>query len=92
MGENLHLLLIISLSQLFFNSKKGILTLAACLQRWALLLSAHSYTIQFQPTKAHGNADGLSCLPLKKGCTNSEYTKPNLFNIRQFEALLITSG
>ena len=31
-----------------FNNKKGIPTLAAaCLQRWALLLSAHSYTIQF---------------------------------------------
>ena len=76
-----------------FNSKKGIPTLAAArLQRWALLLSALSYTIQFQPTKAHGNADGLSRLPVKKGSTNADYSEPDLFNIRQIEALPITSG
>ena len=73
-----------------FNSKKGIPTLAAAhLQRWALLLSAHSCTIQFRPTKAHGNADGLSHLSLKKGNTKSE---PDLFNIQQIEVLPITSG
>ena len=67
-----------------FNSKKGIPTLAAArLQRWALLLSTHSYTIQFRPTKAHGNADGLSRLPVKKGSTNADYSEPDLFNIRQ---------
>ena len=47
------------------GSKKGIPTLAAArLQRWALLLSAYNYDIQFKPTAAHGNADGLSRLPL----------------------------
>ena len=50
-----------------FSDKKGIPPLAATrLQRWALQLSAHHYTIQFQPTKkAHANADGLSRLPIK---------------------------
>ena len=38
---------------------------AARLQRWALILAAHSYEIKFRPTGAHGNADGLSRLPLK---------------------------
>jgi len=37
-----------------FSDKKGILPLAAAqLQRWALQLSAHHYTIQLQSTKAH---------------------------------------
>ena len=40
--------------------------LAARLQRWALLLSAYRYNIEFKPTLAHANADGLSRLPLKQ--------------------------
>ncbi|XP_059413408.1 uncharacterized protein K02A2.6-like [Carassius carassius] len=37
---------------------------AARLQRWALLLAAHNYTIQYKSGSDHGNADGLSRLPL----------------------------
>ena len=37
---------------------------AARLQRWAILLSAYNYTLEFKPTALHGNADGLSRLPL----------------------------
>ena len=45
--------------------KNGIPPLAAArLQRWALLLSAYHYEIQFKPTGAHANADGLSRLPM----------------------------
>ena len=45
--------------------KKVIPPLAAAqMQWWAFLLSAYNYSIEFRPTKAHGNADGLSCLPL----------------------------
>ena len=44
--------------------KKGVHSLAAAqLQLWALLLSAYKYKVQFKPTEAHGNADGLSRLP-----------------------------
>ena len=37
--------------------KKGIPPLAAArMQQWALLLLAYSYSIEFRPTTAHGNA------------------------------------
>ena len=46
--------------------KTGIPSLAAArLQCWALILSGYKYQIKYKPTKCHGNADGLSRLPLK---------------------------
>ena len=48
-----------------FNPKKGIPPLSAArLQQWSIILSAYDYTIAFKPTQLHGNADGLSRLPL----------------------------
>lgn len=38
---------------------------AARLQRWALMLAAHNYAIQYRKAAEHGNADGLSRLPLQ---------------------------
>ena len=37
---------------------------AARLQRWALFLTGFNYDIQYKSTSKHGNADGLSRLPL----------------------------
>lgn len=37
---------------------------AASLQRWALLLAAHDYTIKYRQAVDHSNTDGLSRLPL----------------------------
>lgn len=71
-----------------FGPKQGIPPLAAArMQRWALLLSAYTYTVQFRPTAAHANADGLSRLPLKlkAGCERPE--DPTAFNLLQIEAL-----
>lgn len=46
-----------------FGEKKGIPVMAASrLQRWAIFMSAYSYTIEYVPTKEHGNADCLSRL------------------------------
>lgn len=40
--------------------KQGVPTLAAArLQRWALMLAAYTYDIEFRPTGQHANADGL---------------------------------
>ena len=50
-----------------FGPKRGVPTLvAACLQRWALILSAYNYDVEFQPTQQHSNANKLSRLPLQQ--------------------------
>ena len=46
---------------------------SARIKRWALILSAHNYTIEFRPEKQHGNANVLSRLPLP---TMVEETSP----------------
>ena len=48
-----------------FGPKNGIPEMAAIrLQRWAIILSAYTYEIQYKATKEHGNADTLSRSPL----------------------------
>ena len=75
--------------------KNGIPPLAAArLQRWALLLSAYSYDIEFKPTRQHGNADGLSRLPLgHREAASLEchaMTAETAFAIGQIQALPVT--
>ncbi|KAJ8375572.1 hypothetical protein SKAU_G00061520 [Synaphobranchus kaupii] len=49
-----------------FSPSMAIPSMAAVrLQRWALILTAHNYTIQYRSAAEHGNADGLSRLPLQ---------------------------
>ncbi len=70
------------------GEKKGVPPMAAArLQCWALLLTANDYTIQYKSTQNHGNADGLSRLPLS---TESE-PAGNVLNIQQIEALPTTA-
>ena len=75
-----------------FGPKQGIPPLAAArLQRWALILSAYDYGIEFKPTGRHANADGFSRLPIvsKDSTTTSEAT---IFNMKQVEALPVTTA
>ena len=62
---------------------------AARMQRWALLLAAHDYSIQYREAARHGNADGLSRLPL----ATSVKEKPNTvdsFHIKHLEILPVS--
>ena len=43
----------------------------ARLQRYAIFLSSHNYSIEYRKTVQHGNADGLSRLPLALSNTDS---------------------
>ena len=53
------------LMYIFDESKAVPLMASARIQRWALTLSAYTYTIQYKAGKDHANADGLSRLPLE---------------------------
>ena len=72
--------------------KQGIPTLAAArLQRWALLLAAYTYQIEFRSTGHHANANSLSRLPLPAVSQEGAAIEPTLFNISQLESLPVTS-
>ena len=49
-----------------FSEHKGLPNRSAArILRWALLLSAYDYKLEFKPGMEHANADGLSRLPLE---------------------------
>ena len=71
------------------NPRKGLPTLAAVrMQRWALLLSAYQYDIEFRSTSEHANADSFSRLPIptaNKG--EGSAIVASTFNINQIDVL-----
>ena len=71
--------------------KKGIPSLAAAhLQRWAILLSANDYTIQYKSATNHGSADGLSRLSLPSTLPDLDSQCITTFNNAQVQALPVT--
>ena len=77
-----------------FGPKRGVPTLAAArLQRWALILSAYSYDVEFRPTQQHSNADMLSRLPLQQlQDSQTEESEVSVFNISQLDRLPVTEN
>jgi hypothetical protein len=64
---------------------------AARLQRYAVFLSGYQYHIEFRGTKAHGNADALSRVPLPSiPQTQDEEDPIDVFYSRQFDDLPVT--
>ena len=56
-----------------FNPKSAIPTLAAArMQRWALVLSAYDYEIEYKRSEDHANCDALSRLPHEDSTVGSE--------------------
>ena len=78
--------------QHLFAENKGIPTLASArIQRWALILSAYSYSIEYKPGSAHGNADGLSRLPLPNAPSQIPLTGDTVLLMDMLHSIPITA-
>lgn len=72
--------------------KSGIPTLAAArMQRWALLLAAYQYEIEYRSTAKHANADCMSRLPLKNNDHLHTYDEVKQVNQLQFDSLPVNA-
>ena len=73
------------------NLRKGMPSLAATrLQRWAIILVAYRYEIEFKRNHEHCNADGLSQLPLP----NEKSYVPHavdVFTVAKLDSLPLTA-
>ncbi|XP_064645931.1 uncharacterized protein K02A2.6-like [Lineus longissimus] len=64
--------------------KTGVPTMAAArMQRWALVLSAYEYDIEYRQGTAHANCDALSRLPCPQMC--KEGTEGRLYNVQMVD-------
>ena len=70
--------------------KEEVPTIAAArMQRWALILAAYQYQLQFRSTDEHKNADMLSRLPLKE--EDFTASEEPIFSITCADSLPVTS-
>ena len=69
------------------------LLVVACLQRWALILSAYNYDVEFQPTQQPINANKLSRLLLQQlQDSQIEESEVSILNISQLDKLPVTQN
>ena len=66
---------------------------AARLQRYALLLAGYQYDIVYRKTSDHGNADGLSRLPINSPASEADADGDavDTFHMSQFDPLPVTA-
>ena len=69
--------------------KTGIPPIAAMrMQRWAAVLSAYTYNIEYRRSEEHANADAMSRLPLP--ATEAPCPETTLFHVDHFAVLPVT--
>ena len=80
------------LSYIFSNAKAISPTASSRIKRWALTLSAYSYTIKHKPGRNLGNADALSRLP-QRVTTDSDCIPGDLVHLlNHLDATTISSS
>ena len=79
------------LTSLFSPDRPMSATAASRLQRQALFLSEHSYSIQYKSTLQHANADALSRLPLEVEHKLKRSDDTDVFMIKQVDILSVTA-
>ena len=75
-----------------FADRKNSTMLNSRLQRWAYFLSGYTYTIEVVKSKANGNCDALSRLPIEDNTAvfPNEYTSLN-YTSSKFQKLQPTT-
>ena len=61
------------------------------LQRWAVLLLAYQYDIEFRSTNQHCNVDGFSRLPLPPTQLTQDVAPASVFNLTQIASLPVNA-
>ncbi|KAK2578340.1 hypothetical protein KPH14_012794 [Odynerus spinipes] len=77
------------LTQIFSQQKALPIHSAMRMQHYAIFLQAFTFDIEYKNTKLHGNADGLSRLPVKAG-NEFEYDVVDNYEINLIDTLPIT--
>ena len=74
------------------NAKSAVPSIAAArMQRWAIFLSAYTYSIEYKGTKQHANADSLSRLPIA-GEEDQDAAAIAMFKVSFIDELPITAS
>ena len=77
------------LTHIFAPSKMLPTVANARIQRWAIYLGAHNYTIEHRSAKDHTNVDGLSRLPAET--EDDEEDPVKILHVSQMETIPVTS-
>nr|XP_029711580.1 uncharacterized protein LOC115256768 [Aedes albopictus] len=73
------------------SDTKGLPKMSALrMQHYAIFLQSFDYSIQFRPTKQHGNADAFSRLPLKEKVPDNVIEETDMLEVNMIETLPIT--